>query len=243
MNNGTETAPIGTANVTDGAAQTGEDGKPIVTGAGAEGSTTGDDGKPADDAATGAEGKPDGEGGEGDPPDPGSDDAPEGAPESYADFTLPEGLELEPEATSAFKEAAKADNLSQAQAQKYVDMASGLVDRTLKGFQTQGQQRIEQWAEQLKTDPEVGGREYEAKVQIALNAVGQFGDEELKQTFTEYGLGNNPAIVRAFYRIGKAMSESGFVHGQGNEQPAKPGNREQALAQRMEQEQARSKAK
>lgn len=240
MNIATDTGPGTTANVVPEAGQSGK-GVPLdVTGAGAEGLPAGADGVIPGDGTGTEGGKVEGDG-------TGKDagvkpaDEPTGAPESYADFTLPEGQELEPEATSVFKEAAKADNLSQAQAQRYVDLASGLVERTLKGFQDAGTQRIEQWAEQLKTDPEVGGREYEAKVQIALNAVGQFGDEELKQTFTEYGLGNNPAIVRAFYRIGKAMGESGFVHGQGNEQPAKPANREQALAQRVEQEQSRNR--
>jgi hypothetical protein len=78
-------------------------------------------------------------------------------------------------------------------------------------------------------------------VQVALGAVSKFGDPELKQAFEEYGLGNHPAFVRAFYRIGKAMGETGFVHGQGHEQPAPPVNREQALAQRMLAEQARKK--
>jgi hypothetical protein len=221
----------GGAAAPNGADGKGAEGLPDESAGAAAGDAVGD---PAGTAlAAGEDG--------GDPPgDPASGDEPTGAPEAYVDFTLPEGLELEPEATSAFKEAAKADNLSQAQAQKYVDMASGLVKKTLDGFQEQHTQRVAQWGEQAKADPVVGGRDYEANVQVALSAVTKFGDPELKQAFEEYGLGNHPAFVRAFYRIGKAMGESGFVHGQGHEQPAAPVNREAALAARIKAEQQRN---
>jgi hypothetical protein len=201
----------------------------------------GDDGKPvvdANDTTTQAkegegETKPEGEGA--------ADTADaEGAPEAYADFTVPEGMTLEPETTNAFKELAKSSNLSQASAQKLVDLASGLVDKTMQGLQAQMGERVAQWAEQAKADPVVGGPKFTENVQVALDAVTKFGDPELKQAFEEYGLGNHPAFIRAFYRIGKAMGESGFVHGLGNESPAKSGNPEVDLAKRMEAEQARN---
>lgn len=236
MTTGNEQATETTANVVEegaGAVPDGEAGQAgVADGAGADGSTT--EGA-ADKPAVGAEAqetKPEGEQ---------SEDEATGAPESYEDFKAPDGMELEAETTTAFKEAAKADNLSQAQAQKYVDMAAGLVEKTLKGFQSQVAERIEQWAVQTKADPVVGGQKYDENIKIALAAVDRYGDAELKQVFEEYGLGNNPALVRAFYRIGKAESESGGVHGRGQEQSAPPMNREQALTQRIAAEQARGK--
>lgn len=183
---------------------------------------------------------------DGDAADPATPaDEPAGAPEAYEEFVLPEGMPegmvLEPEATTAFKEAAKADNLSQAQAQRYVDLAASLVKRTLDGFGQAHVERIEQWAEQVKADPLVGGPKYDENVQVALKAVSQFGDPELTQAFKEFGLGNHPAIVRAFYRVGKAIAENSQPHGLGSELPAKPVNREQALAQRIAAEQNRGK--
>lgn len=232
MMTGNETDTDTTANVVEEGTGTTPESKAgqsgTADGDGAEGSTTeGTDDKPAGDAQE--------QESEGDKPEA------TGAPESYEDFKAPEGMTLEVESTNAFKEAAKADNLSQAQAQKYVDMATGLVDKTLKGFQTQVSERIEQWAEQTKADPVVGGPKYDENVKIALAAVDRYGDTELKQVFEEYGLGNNPALVRAFYRIGKAESESGGVHGRGQEQSAPAMNREQALTQRIAAEQARGK--
>lgn len=245
MSNGDDQGTAATANVDDAGSAAGQPsgaGQPAADGAGAEGQPAAESegGKPAGDA--GVEGAGDGKGEGGDDADqPEGDGEPEGAPESYEDFKLPEGQSLDPEATNAFKESAKADNLSQAQAQKYVDMASGLVDRTLKGYQDAAAERITQWAEQTKADPVVGGPKYDENIKIALDAVSQFGDPELKQVFEEYGLGNNPALVRAFYRIGKAAGEAGFVHGRGSEQPAPSGSREQRLADKIAAEQARGK--
>lgn len=218
---GTATEPVTNIPSSEGGA--GEGADPLANGGLAAAKTKeGEDGTPAATA-----------------------DEPQGAPDAYEEFQLPEGMPegmvLEPEATNAFKEAAKADNLSQAQAQRYVDLAATLVKKTLDGFGQAHIERIEQWAEQVKADPVVGGPKYAENVQVALQAVSQFGDPELTQAFKEYGLGNHPAIVRAFYRIGKAIAENGQPHGMGQESPAKPANREQALAQRIAAEQARAK--
>lgn len=232
-----------TANVDANAADPATAGQPNGDGAGADGQpATGSDGKPADHAE--GEAAPEGEGAEGSEgkeADDAAADESEGAPEAYEAFKVPEGMTLEAEATTAFQEAAKADNLSQAQAQRYVDLAAGLVDRTMQGFQEQAKQRMEQWAEQAKADPVVGGPGYDENVKMALAAVSQYGDADLKQAFEEYGLGNHPAFVRAFYRIGKAMSETGGVHGLGSEAPPAAVGREQSLAQRIAAEQARGK--
>jgi hypothetical protein len=116
----------------------------------------------------------------------------------------------------------------------------GLVDLGVKFQQQVGQalesahrDRVEQWAVQAKSDPVVGGKDYDANVAVALSAVGQFGDAELKQVFEDYGLGNNPAMIRAFYKIGKAMGEAGGVHGVGQESQPSPANTEAAQAERM----------
>lgn len=244
MTGNTEGTPP-TANVDANATVPAAAGQPNGDGAGAvTPPAAGSDGQPADhaqgDATQAAEAGAEGEAGTTGEPEANAEEA-QGAPESYEAFKVPEGMTLEAEATSAFQEAAKADNLSQAQAQRYVDLAAGLVDRTMRGFQEQARQRMEQWAEQAKADPVVGGPGYEQNVKMALAAVSQYGDAELKQAFEEYGLGNHPAFVRAFYRIGKAMSETGAVHGLGSEAPPAAVGREQSLAQRIAAEQSRGK--
>lgn len=239
-NTGTETPAAGTANVpaVEGQPAT---GVPAANGEGAEA-------LPTEGAEVPASGTVEGEAAPaGDPPaeDPPADadagDVLVGAPEKYEDFTAPEGFGLDPELVGPFQEAAKAANLSQAGAQRMVDFGMKVVEKTLEGFQAQHIDRVEQWVVQAKADPEVGGRAFEENVRIAQSVIAQYGDAEVKEAFDTTGIGNHPALLRLFARIGKAAGEAGFVAGQGSEVPAPPVSREQRLAQRMEQEQARGR--
>ena len=164
-----------------------------------------------------------------------------GAPEAYQDFTLPEAFELAPEGKASLEEIARDLNLSQASAQRVLDLGVKHTERVQEAYANAWQEKVAQWGEQVKSDPVVGGRQYAENQQIAQAAIAKYGDAELTAMFDEYGLGNHPALVRAFYRIGKAGGESGFVAGTGNEAPVFTGSREQQLAQRMAAEQARSK--
>ena len=252
MSNPTDPTPAaGTANVPDGKEGQPQAGQPPADGAVAEGQpAAGGAGKPADDAGgvpqKGEPGQPTpgdagGEGGAGDPAGGGKE--PEGAPESYEDFTLPEGFALADDDREALVAFGRAHNLSQSAAQEALDLATAHVQKLSSSLQADAEARIAQWAEQAKTDPLVGGAGYESNVKVAQDAIAKFGDPDLKQAFEEYGLGNHPAFIRFAYRVGKATGEGGFVHGQGNEQPAKPANKEAALAARIQAEQERARGK
>src|SRR6266702_7824639 len=52
---------------------------------------------------------------------PKKEESPTGAPEAYANFTLPEGVKLEPESFKSATDLFKAQGLSQTQAQALVD--------------------------------------------------------------------------------------------------------------------------
>lgn len=179
---------------------------------------------PAETPAEPASETPEGEGGESAP---------------FADFTLPEGLVIEAGALSEFQALAKAKGLNQDEAQSMITMASAQVQKVMQGYQDAAAAQIQEWGTQARVDPLVGGAKFDENVKVALSAVTRFGDAELTKVLNDYGLGNNPAFIRAFYRIGKAAGEAGFVDGQGSEQPARPVNREAALADRMAREQAR----
>ncbi len=238
--NPTETAGTPAANADAVADPSGVvAGQPTGTGAGAEGQpVVATEGEPASDPvadpnATPEEGKPaDGKPAEGEP---------EGAPEAYQDFVLPENFELIPEARTGLEEFGRKHNLSQSAAQEALDLAVAHTGRVQEAYATAWRDKVAQWGEQVKSDPVVGGRQYAENAQIAQAAIAKYGDAELTAMFDEYGLGNHPALVRAFYRIGKAGGESGFVAGQGNEAPVFTGSREEQLAQRMAAEQARGK--
>jgi len=133
--------------------------------------------------------------------------------ESYAEFSLPEGLRIDEAAFGEFSPLAKEFGLTQEQAQKLVDVAAGLVDRTTKTAEGVHAETIKKWADDSRNDAEVGGKDFDANLGIALAAIDKFGDDELKQILDASGFGNHPAVVRLFYRVGKAASNDTFVSG------------------------------
>ena len=75
------------------------------------------------------------------------------------------------------------------------------------------QKQTEGWAETVKADKEIGGDKLTANLSAAQRALEQFGDTELKEYLDSTGLGNHPALVKAFIKVGKAMSEDKVVTG------------------------------
>ena len=136
----------------------------------------------------------------------------EGAPEKY-EFTAGEGVELDSEALKDFEPVARDLNLTNEQAQKLVDaypkILAGVQQRQAEAWQKQ----TEGWAETVKADKEIGGDKLTANLSAAQRALEQFGDPELKEYLDSTGLGNHPALVKAFIKVGKAMSEDKVVTG------------------------------
>lgn len=132
------------------------------------------------------------------------------APEKY-EFTAGEGQELDKEAVAAFEPIAREIGLSNEQAQKIVDVyGSTIIPQIAKQQEAAWQKQVTEWAETVKADKELGSVE---SIGNAQKAVDQFGTPELKQYLNDSGLGNHPELFRIFSRIGKAMSEDGFVSG------------------------------
>lgn len=132
------------------------------------------------------------------------------APEKY-EFTAGEGQELDKEAVAAFEPIARELGLSNEQAQKIVDVyGSTIIPQIAKQQEAAWQKQVTEWAETVKADKELGSVESIGNAQKAMD---QFGTPELKQYLNDSGLGNHPELFRIFSRIGKAVSEDGFVSG------------------------------
>lgn len=157
----------------------------------------------ADPSAATAQDKPD------DPTKP----AVEGAPDAYSDFTTGEGFELDAAVLSDFQSLAKELNLSQASAQKLIDLQGKLEAARATGAQQAITAQAEAWAKAVENDAELGGEHFEATRETAAKAIQQFGSPELRQLLNETGLGNHPELVRFCQRIGKALSEDNLVLG------------------------------
>ncbi|HDT6005469.1 TPA: peptidase [Klebsiella oxytoca] len=185
------------------AAPAGETSTPASDPAQQEGDKPAVEGKEQSDKAD----KPDGE-------KPGEKDEqkPEGAPEKY-DFQAGEGVELDAEALKDFEPVARELNLTNEQAQKLVDaypkILAGVQQRQTEAWQAQ----TEQWAADVKADKEVGGDKLTANLSAAQRALDQFGTPELREYLDGTGLGNHPELVKAFIKVGKAMSEDGVITG------------------------------
>ncbi|HBR0871262.1 TPA: peptidase [Klebsiella pneumoniae] len=136
----------------------------------------------------------------------------EGAPEKY-EFQAGEGVELDVEALKDFEPVARELNLTNEQAQKLVDaypkILAGVQQRQAEAWQAQ----TEEWAATVKADKEIGGDKLTANLGVAQRALDTFGTPELKEYLNGTGLGNHPELVKAFVKVGKAMSEDGVVTG------------------------------
>lgn len=175
----------------DGTAAKPDAGKPAVDAAG----------KPVADGAKPVVDKPAAKAGE---------EKPQGAPEKYEPFTVPEGVTFDPKAVEAFQAKAKELGLSQDQAQKLVDFQSEAVkvaqDTNKKNFED----LQKEWSDQTKKD--LGAN---ADKELAFAAAGRdkFATEGLRSILNDSGLANHPEVIKMFITIGKAISEDGFVPG------------------------------
>ncbi len=137
----------------------------------------------------------------------------EGAPEKY-EFKPAEGQELDTAALEQFEPIARELNLTNEQAQKMVDLYGTKIMPMVQQQQAEAWQKTtEQWAADVKADKEIGGDKLTANLSAAQRALDQFGDPELKEYLDSTGLGNHPALVKAFIKVGKAMSEDKVVTG------------------------------
>jgi len=135
------------------------------------------------------------------------------APESY-DLKMPEGVELDEKALEKFEPVLRELDLDNDQANKLATVFGEHMQATVEAHNqniTESWNETKSgWEESLKSDPDFGGNNYEKNVEIALQAVEQFGGDELKEAFEQTGMGSHPAMVKAFTAIGKAISEDDF---------------------------------
>lgn len=130
-----------------------------------------------------------------------------GAPESYADFSLPEGMSMDEamltEASGVFKEL----NLNQEQAQKLIDIQAKSVQANQTGQIESFNQLKQDWLDQAKNDKDIGGEKFDTTVADAKKFLSKFGSPGLSEMLDELGVGNHPEFIRAFAAAGSLMKE------------------------------------
>ncbi len=158
-----------------------------------------DDGKKGDDDGKKADGK--------------SDAKPDGAPEEYAAFVMPEGVEVNKEGLEAFLPIAKELDLSQDQAQKLVGIQTKMLIAAEEKSQTDWASTKAEWRESAENDKEFGGEKLEESLVLIRDAMKEWGSPELEKLMKATGFGDHPAILRHFYHLGQMKQEDGFSRG------------------------------
>lgn len=136
-----------------------------------------------------------------------ADKSKDSAPETYDTFTVPEGVTIDDKVLEKFAPMLKGLNATQEQAQAFIDLKVEMDLVAAKAQEQAWADTQKTWKETAETDSEYGGVNYDANVQIARAAVQKLGGDALVTALTETGMGNHPEFIRAFVRIGKAISE------------------------------------
>lgn len=63
------------------------------------------------------------------------------------------------------------------------------------------------------------GSKFDENIEVSKRAVNEYGGDELKQLLDESGLGDHPAMIQAFFKIGRAIMNDRFVEGTPSKEP------------------------
>lgn len=122
----------------------------------------------------------------------------EGAPEAYADFTLPEGVTLD---TELVKGLAKELNLPQDKAQKVADAAAALAQKGVQAQVAEIERVRGTWADDVRNDKEFGGEKLAENLSRAKSAMDATTTPQLRMLLDRTGLGDHPEVIRHFLKI------------------------------------------
>lgn len=142
------------------------------------------------------------------------EEKPQGAPEAYAEFKVPEGYTLDPEVAKEVTGIFKELNLTQEQSQRLVDFYTKQTQEAFdQPYRAYDEMRAG-WRDEVKADPEIGGKLDQVKSTVA-KAIDGLGDPKLAQAFRDTmnltGAGDNLAFIKVVYKLAEMVTEGGHV--------------------------------
>ncbi|MCE5328153.1 MAG: hypothetical protein LLG01_17230 [Planctomycetaceae bacterium] len=146
--------------------------------------------------------------------------APAGAPEAYQ-WTMPEGVTLDPTVLDAYGTAARELGLPQ-------DQAQSIVDRVAPAMAAAQAAQVKAWEEAAAADPEIGGDKLPETLATAKAALEALGTPEMVKTLNELGWGSHPDVIRFMAKVGRAIGPD-TIPARGNG----PSNDGRSIAQRL----------
>lgn len=178
-----------------------------------KGEDEGDD-KKSDDADAKDDGDKEGDDKKKDGDKEGDDEGDEpGEPLDLSDmeFDLPEGMELNQEVLGDLGELAGELGIKNKEdAAKFVPLGVKLVENAFAKQQEQFAETRKEWVETVGADKEIGGADEatrKQKLTVADRGLQAVGSPELRTLLNQTGLGDNPEVIRAFYKVGLSVSE------------------------------------
>lgn len=122
------------------------------------------------------------------------------------DLECPEGVD--PESVKKVVEGCKLLGMSKEVSQKVLDKRV----QEMRAFE----QKQRDWRDELATDKEFGGVHYGETVALARKALSAFDPTgAIRKLLDDSGHGNNPEVIKAFARAGRAMGEDVVISGKG----------------------------
>lgn len=132
----------------------------------------------------------------------------------YAEFKMPDDFKANPESLKPAIELFKEMRLPQEQAQKLVDLALSRERANAHAAWQAFVDRQETWVKEVKADPEIGGAKFDASLAALARAKDRLAVPGLDEALNVTGAGDNPAVIKAFVRMGQLLSEDRFAPGQ-----------------------------
>lgn len=157
------------------------------------------------------------------------DPAESGEAEGESDYSfdlppdvMPDGefpLGLDAERLEAFKPLARELKLSNAQAQKLVDLHARALKQGSDALMQRHAETVEGWTRQTRADPEIGGDKLEETLRYGNAAIQQAFDAPTIELLKHFGLLNHPGFIRGLSGFGRIVSDDHFVESSGTAAP------------------------
>jgi hypothetical protein len=123
-------------------------------------------------------------------------------------LAMPEGVELDSGLMEAAAPVLRQIGLSNEQAQQLVPLVSQVQERLLDEQMDAFATERAAWVRSARSDPEIGGQNWEQSIRlasVALDAGGAPRGSEFRQLLDDSGLGDHPAAIKLFARLGRRL--------------------------------------
>jgi len=151
-------------------------------------------------------------------------DKPVTTPFDPATFSPPEGVTLSDEDKTRLGEIATKHGLTSETMTDLLGVYKSKIDSASEAPVKAFLELNDRWQAEVKADKEIGGD----KLPVVLQSIGKllddprFSNPDLKAALTYTGAGNNPAIIKAFYKMSQVLTEGGHVGGEPPRAAPKP---------------------